>query len=376
MSNTYKTHSTSKSSAVVGDKILSETSLTRKVIRPMILDNRNNSEASVKITILHQKAIRKNEFEDISEQPLTSLKAKEIVKLSLDSAETKVLYDQLKNLYLIHQQKGVPLGDNNLVVAREEAIVLTDPRRAGLIKNLIAKGYSKEVWDQLLESDPDLATKLSLARIQQSRGMALKKFEEMLGQNLPETEWQKFFEQNTWIFGYGLNYQILKPVQNQPLYGGQGVSGKGSNKGDFLVATQGNARFSVLVEIKKPSTDLLDKKTYRNDVVLPGLDLIGGVSQLRVNARTWETDGSRSTKNQDTVEGAGIFTVKPKTILVVGNTNQLANRAQRECFELFRQGQNDVEILTFDELYERAKFIVEHEEVEQDEETFDDFPFD
>lgn len=170
------------------------------------------------------------------------------------------------------------------------------------------------------------------------------------------------FENNNWIFGYGLNYRILKTVTDQPHYGGVVIEGVGANKGDFLSATQGTLKFTVLVEIKRANTKLLESKEYRNDVVLPSEDLIGGVSQLRVNGRTWEQQGSQVPKNRDLLEEASIYTIQPRKILVIGNTNELNNRLKRENFELFRRGQSDVEIITFDELLYRAQYIAEHTE--------------
>ncbi len=49
---------------------------------------------------------------------------------------------------------------------------------------------------------------------------------------------------------------------------------------------------------------------------------------------------------------------------MVGHLSQLVDRdvpnvEKMTSFELFRRDQHDVEILTFDELYARARFIVE-----------------
>jgi len=72
-----------------------------------------------------------------------------------------------------------------------------------------------------------------------------------------EKWWQAFFEDNKWIFGYGLNYQILRQEKAQPHLGGTAVSGRGGKKGDYLTSTAGDARFTVLVEIKTPKASLL-----------------------------------------------------------------------------------------------------------------------
>lgn len=364
MSEKYRTQSTSSQSLKVEDRVLSETSNSRKILRPLIVENPNDSDAGVKISILYQKAVTKNTFEDISAVPLNTLKASEIGKLNLDTAETKKLYTELQNLFAIHKEKGVPRGEREIVVGFNDEIIKTDPQRAELIKRLVEKGHSKEVWQQLVESDPDLATKLSLARMQQYRQFALNEFEAALEvEDKSESYWQTFFQRNTWIFGYGLNYQILKSVANQPVYGGQSVNGDGANKGDFLKATQGIVNFTVLVEIKKSSTPLLDAKPYRNDTYSPHSEVIGGISQLRSNAHRWEIEGAQLRKNSDLLEGNNIFTVRPKMLLLVGHCKQLTDRARRESFQLLRTGQLDVEILTFDEVYARAKFIVEHNDL-------------
>jgi hypothetical protein len=53
----------------------------------------------------------------------------------------------------------------------------------------------------------------------------------------------------------------------------------------------------------------------------------------------------------------------PKSFLVVGSLQEFAgdhgvNQDQYRSFELFRRNVNSPEIITFDELFERARFIV------------------
>lgn len=54
----------------------------------------------------------------------------------------------------------------------------------------------------------------------------------------------------------------------------------------------------------------------------------------------------------------------PKSILVIGHTKQFEGETKEKIikaktFELFRRDSRNIEIITYDELYERAKFIVE-----------------
>lgn len=355
----YKVSSTSSSSATINDIELNRTKTTRKILRPTIINNSKDKNACVKFDIIHQR-IKNGVFEDIPAKKLSEYQSNEIGKLSLDSQQVLSLFKHLCNLFDIYESHGIPFGQNSFTYQDDYLLSNISHDNIAFVKKIIKAGHSQEVWDELLDNSPDLVTKLSYAHIHHRRLQSLLMFKTMLSCDHSEADWQLFFENNTWIFGYGLNYQILKDVAVQPNYGGKQVDGKGENRGDFLKSTQGSIKYTVLVEIKRPDTDVLQNKMYRNDVILPSLDLIGGVSQLRANARTWELDASPLDKNRDQLERELIFTVQPKKILVIGNMKELDdNRTKHVNFEQFRKGQLDVEILTFDEVYERAKYIVE-----------------
>lgn len=202
-----------------------------------------------------------------------------------------------------------------------------------------------------------------------------------------EYAWQTFFTQNEWIFGYGLNYQFLNLLKEQPDYGGRNFSGKGSQRGDFLMRTNAYSQFTVLVEIKTPATPLMsytnkkprDVVSPRNDVWLLSSKLISAVSQIQVNARTWGID-SQKAENIRQLEEQSIFTVEPKGLLIIGNTKELnEDESIISCFESFRRNLKNPEIITFDELFERAKFIVGsnlHNQPTRDvDDEVDDLPF-
>ena len=151
-------------------------------------------------------------------------------------------------------------------------------------------------------------------------------------------------------------------MEEQAHYGGVTVSGKGGQRGDYLMASKADVRFTVLVEIKRPSTALLAREKYRNKVYSLSEELTGGVSQVQSNCRTWAQDGSRQEETRETLEGAGIFTYEPKGILVIGRTGELADDSnKRATFELFRRNLHNPEVITFDELLARARFLVSRE---------------
>jgi Domain of unknown function (DUF4263) len=355
----YEVKATSRQSATISDRVLAQTSTTRLVLRPEIIQNPNNPEASVRIALVHQRKSTTGKWEDAPTKLLSTLKADEQVNFILRTKATLELYRQLQNLFAIGAKGKIGYGESKLIVGREEEIIQTNAGRAKVIKLLLTKGYSDDIWKTLVNADPDLATQFSYARIHGERKTALEEFEQNLTAKRGEDWWQIFFEKNTWIFGYGLKYQILKSVQSQPRYGGINLAGKGLEKGDFLKRTEAEVRFTVLVEIKRPDSSLLGNKPYRSGAWQLGEDLVGGVSQLQTNCRRWELSGSQAEQNREALLQKRIYTVQPKGILVIGITNQLNDIDKRNTFELFRRNVINPEVLTFDELYERAKFIVE-----------------
>lgn len=178
-----------------------------------------------------------------------------------------------------------------------------------------------------------------------------------------ESWWQDFFEDNKWIFGYGLNYRILREEQSQPVYGGQAVDGKGAQIGDLLMSSCGDLNFTVLVEIKTPSNLLLHgSKEIRSGAWSLSQSLTDAISQLQANIRKWETVGSQTNENKDLLESRGVHTVKPKGILVIGRLSEFGNiRSKRETFQCFRESMHGIDVLSFDELLRRAQYIAKHD---------------
>ena len=67
---------------------------------------------------------------------------------------------------------------------------------------------------------------------------------------------------------------------------------------------------------------------------------------------------------QGNLTGEQLFLYQPKSFLIIGSLSQFEgeygiNEDKFSSFELFRKQINNTEIITFDELYERSKHIVE-----------------
>lgn len=174
-----------------------------------------------------------------------------------------------------------------------------------------------------------------------------------------ESEWQSFFENNTWIFGYGLDYRFLSILQREAHVSDSDIDGKNTVKSDFLL---GSTDFTVVVELKRPNTKLFEKTIHRARSWKLSTELFDSVSQILAQKASWE---KKSSQENYTGEGESISqkTVDPKCILVIGNREKFSGNAREQdmkfrTFEMFRRDSRNIEILTYDELYERAYFIV------------------
>ena len=224
-------------------------------------------------------------------------------------------------------------------------------------RDVIAFGYRKrqlEIFDRLL-NDANYFDKVM-------REKNLKR----------EAVWQKFFETNPWIFGYGLGYIFLSNLNEQKLE--QVVQGYSLNQHgkriDAVMKTKGIISNLCFVEIKTNVTKLLEDRPYRPGCYAPSKDLSGAVAQVQGSV----ADATKSLANKISIfdalgnqTGETIYNYQAKSFIVIGSLDEFLgefgiNEDKLRSFELFRKNIISPEIITFDELYERAKFIVEFNE--------------
>ena len=186
----------------------------------------------------------------------------------------------------------------------------------------------------------------------------------------PEDVWQHFFENNRWIFGYGLQLVACEGLDDRKLetvvVGNDLFDGAGKRI-DGLLKTRGAVNRSLFTEIKRHDVDLLENYD-RPSVFSPSKDLRGAVAQVqktlhKVNLKVTKNFEEIADKNGDPT-GEMVAFVKPRGIVVIGRLDQFStqhgtNWEKFASFELYRQHQTGIEILTYDELYERARYIIE-----------------
>jgi Domain of unknown function (DUF4263) len=255
----------------------------------------------------------------------------------------------------LKSMKELDIPDESFsLVAKDASQIVTalGKRDAASIKNII----------KLLSGAPGLAFSEQDVNDLLQRKARLSSFKAQIGNDRNEAAWQKFFTQNKWIFGYGLKYVILRLEQPQANVGGAGIDGRGAKIPDFLASTGGTVRFTVLVEIKTPDTKLLSVSTpIRSGAWSLSKELTDALTQIQASVEEWSHYGSKHPKNATKFDKDNIRTVKPKGIIVIGNLSEVGDDPEKlATFELFRRSLHGIEIITFDELYERARFVVEH----------------
>lgn len=139
---------------------------------------------------------------------------------------------------------------------------------------------------------------------------------------------------------------------------------------DAVMKTKGIISNICFVEIKTHLSDLLEPTPYRSGCFAPSKELAGAVSQ--VQGSVFEAvcnlrEKISATDSYGNPTGEVVYNYQPKSYLVIGSLEQFVgehgiNEKKLRSFELFRKNTSSPEIITFDELYERAKFIVEYSE--------------
>lgn len=341
-----------------------------RFIDAKIVSSSSKPENTVEIALHHQK-LGKNGLPAGAPLPLTTLKTGEWVRLTLDSDDTLALYRHLQNLYAIGRG-GVPQGTRSLVAYDQDEIVATG-EPAALIKGLLEAHDQADVLAAIEAVLPDPLATLALKREHARRASALAEFERHLGAlDWDERAWQRFFRRNDWIFGHGLDYHFLVNQQPEPQLGGGDLTGSGGQRGDELMSTAGNWRFAVLVELKRPDTELLGDHAYRNGAWAIGRELSGGMAQLQAACER-VVISAQVRENTRLLDARRMSATDPKGILLIGNTHELDDDAKRATFHRFRRNIWNPEVLTYDELLARARFLVQRADPDaQSAAPFDD----
>ncbi len=177
-------------------------------------------------------------------------------------------------------------------------------------------------------------------------------YEGLLNKKTKEDIWQKLFNQNPFILSLAFGYPAIK-ISDQASVGGKRLTGDGEKITDYLIKN-GITNNLALIEIKKPSSDLLNKKPYRGSVYCASTELTGSVTQ--VLDQCYQLQQNIATiKNNNRIYDIESYAVH--CILVIGTMP--SDEDEKKSFEMYRRNSKNVQITTFDELLLKLKQLHE-----------------
>ncbi|MCX7561077.1 DUF4263 domain-containing protein [Sulfitobacter sp. F26204] len=245
----------------------------------------------------------------------------------------------------------------NMSDANKTRIDLGDISITGLV-DLLTTTKAPELLKELSNS-PELHADIFALN---EKRIALEQFREMLNNETNETAWQKFFEANTWIFGFGLNYVFLDAAGSkfEQVTSGADFNNFGK-RADGLAMVRAYVRQFVLIEIKASKTALLQPSQYRSGVWGVSSEVSNAVSQAQKTSHEFSRRYLRAqlkdSEGNDLPEIA--YAVEPRSYLIVGNSAELSSNDDKiVSFELYRKNVQSPEILTFDELFFRTENLL------------------
>lgn len=207
----------------------------------------------------------------------------------------------------------------------------------------------REDAQKIASEEPSRLLELKAVIEQVTLAQLIGQFDAMLQKNLPEPKWQEFFKANPFILGLAFPYPVIL-FQDQASVGGSTIRGNGESIVDFLVAQLFTGNLAI-VEIKRPSTPLVEPKPYRGDLHAPHRDLTASMAQA-LDQRAVLLHHFAAKKSFDaTLADAHVSSVT--CIVVVGTLPKAA--AQVRSLDLFRHSSKDMAVVTFDELLEKLK---------------------
>jgi len=323
---------------------------TRLVFFAEFVKNKANPDASVHGTLFYQRKSPKSGWEPCESVPLNELKAGEGVKIELKSAEVLKLYQHL------HERLASEPSLEELLESLGSALPNNHPRvlkpdETSALGHLLSWAFSLRDLSVVVDS----VTKLSqgaLTNLSASVQLAaLAELKDQLAENKANADeefWQHLLSSRPVLLQQLFEFPVTL-VQGKAYVGGKSISNKGGKVVDFLVKNSITSNAS-LVEIKTPTTKLLQAQQYRADVFACSTDLSGSVAQILTY---------RDTLQKYYQQGQGFESFEPRCVVIIGDAGvELDSAPKRQSFELLRAQLSSVKIVTFDELENRLASLI------------------
>jgi hypothetical protein len=179
-----------------------------------------------------------------------------------------------------------------------------------------------------------------------------------------EVIWHTFLKENDWIIGLNVDIKFIRDFLSEQKVGEENSKGSGSPKVDML----GISYFTTLIELKTSKTKIFkENKTTKSRANTWDFssEFIEAYSQTLAQRTEISSDKDFIDENRNILDTKKYRILDPKSILIIGNRNlefphnrNLDNEYKTDCFERLRRDIRNLDIITYDELFERAFHIV------------------
>lgn len=188
-------------------------------------------------------------------------------------------------------------------------------------------------------------------------------------ENGEEAVWHHFLKNNDWIIGLNVDIKFIRDLLSKQKIGDANSKGIGSPEVDFL----GISYFTSLIELKTSKTKIFKPERssksrantwdFSNDFIEAYSQILSQRSEISELINIVDEKG-------DIIDTKIHRVLDPKAILIIGNRNEefphvrkSENDIKTDCFERIRRDSRNIEIITYDELFERAFHIVYSEKL-------------
>jgi hypothetical protein len=380
---------TSRDSAKTDDIVLRETSTTRLVFRPLIVNNIHDLNAAVKGTFVFQRKGRSNNWSDYKSLSLSSLRADEWVKLELKSDELLRLVKHLNKLYNLHAQEGIPREAAHYIKVEAHIDALLQADKDELLRILDVKAeIGSQIFLRLLDWFAQARNREQIvARLESLEPDGLQKLNTLIGignlktalaiwqgnrNNSNEEFWQQTLSRYSFVLSQIFSFPVII-LKGKAYVGGKGIGNIGGNVVDFLIANR-LTKNTALIEIKTPKTRIIGQQ-FRGGIFNIGSDVVGAVMQVS------DYRDSLLKQYNELASGSSeeFLVFDPQCLVIAGNLeSEKLNLNQRKSFELFRNGLKEVRVITYDELFAKVQILIDLLEGKPPVTTqveYDDIPF-
>lgn len=226
-------------------------------------------------------------------------------------------------------------------------VVILDPEEADLFKQIgtenvdfitkILQSFQSEEAKALLSKISEIELNNLFVSIKHAKNkQALDSLEQLINNGVDENEFQKWINANTWVFGT----EYIKKFDTRKV----GIH----SQADFIV--QSLDGFTDLIELKRSDFKLFEKDGSRN-CYYPSKDLSQVIGQAIHYIRVME-DHRAILKDDDDLE-----VLKPRVKVVIGRSVDLEHN-EKKALRLLNSSLHGIEIITYDEILNRAKKII------------------